>query len=183
VKRLEKQIADLRKQKELLGAMEMDLFAEKAKLEDAKKAKAAAAAVEELGKDVAVSVGEGKSPTYTVREVVNGKVAEIRCSDLDMLTTYLTRAFSDPKGPKKIRVSAYKDHPSDQLRQVFAACATAGFTKASFSHTPITPTTTYVTRTVMERVPVTVYRGVVDTVETPPKPGEIDLTKYAPKKP
>jgi RNA polymerase sigma factor (sigma-70 family) len=183
VKRLEKQIADLRKQKELLGAMEMDLFAEKAKLEEAKKAKAAAAAVEELGKDVAVSVGEGKSPTYTVREVVNGKVAEIRCSDLDMLTTYLTRAFSDPKGPKKIRVSAYKDHPSDQLRQVFAACATAGFTKASFSHTPITPTTTYVTRTVMERVPVTVYRGVVDTVETPPKPGEIDLTKYAPKKP
>ena len=127
--------------------------------------------------DIAIVVGEGKS-AFTVREVVNGKVAEVTCSDLDILTTYLTRAFNDPRGPKNLRVSAYKDHPYDHLRQVLAACATAGYAKALFSVTELR----YSVRTVPY---TTVYRTVVTHREVEPtlKPGEIDLTKYTPMKP
>jgi RNA polymerase sigma factor (sigma-70 family) len=174
-KRLEKRLADLEKQKELLNATLADLQAEKAKLDEAKKAKAAAAAAAELGKDIAVDVGTGES-AYTVREVMNGKVAVVTCSDLDILTTYLTRAFNDPKGPKQLRVSAYKDHPVDDLRKVFAACATAGYAKASFSHTR------YSVRVVPYTV-VTRNRVTVREIEPSLEPGLIDLKKYAPKKP
>jgi RNA polymerase sigma factor (sigma-70 family) len=179
LKRLNKQIDDLRKQKEVLGAMEMYLFAEKSKIEDAKKAKEAAAAAAELGDAVAIEITGGE-PAFVIREVVNGKVARIACSDLDILTTYLRRALNDPKGPKKVRVSAYKDQPYDQLRQVFEACATAGYTKASFSQAE---------RPVIAQMRLKPFSGrvVIDEeyleLEATPKPGEIDLTKYAPKKP
>ena len=102
MKQIERRIEELRKQKELLGAMEMDLFAAKQKLEEAKQAKEVAAAAAELGDAVAISVGRNPSGyAYTVREVVKGRVAEVHASDIDILTTYLTRAFNDPKGPKK----------------------------------------------------------------------------------
>jgi len=175
-KRLEKRMADLQKQKELLDAMLADLAGEKAKLENEKKAKADAAAAEQLGKDIAVEIGAGDS-AYTVREVVNGKVAVVTCFDLDILRTYLTRAFNDPKGPKQLRVAAHKDHPADDLQKVFAACALAGYTKAAFSHTE--------RRYSVRVVPyTTVYKTRMAVVEVEPtvKPGEIDLTKYAPKK-
>jgi RNA polymerase sigma factor (sigma-70 family) len=181
VKRIEKRIEELRKQKELLGAMEQELFAEKQKLEVAKKAKAVAAAAAELGKDIAVSVGDGNPSgyTYTVREVVDGKVAEVHTLDIDILRTYLTRAFNDPKGPKSLRVAAFKNYPNDKLRQVFAACAAAGYAKASFSHTerPAIRYTTVAREYLTLIGDVEVYRH-----ETLPKPGEIDLSKYAPKK-
>jgi len=138
LKRLEKQIEDLRKQRELIGAMEMDLFAEKAKLEDAKKAKKAA---DELGDDIAVAVRGGKSPQYTVREVINGKVGEVTCTDPDVLAKYLARAFNDPKGPKKLRVQADRSLPTDQLKKVLEAAAAAGYAKATlFERVQVTVT-------------------------------------------
>ena len=176
-KRLEKRLADLEKQKELLDATLADLQTEKKKLDEAKKAKAQAEAAAELGKDIAVDVGSVDS-AYTVREVVNGKVAVVTCSNLDVLATYLGRAFNDPNGPKRIRVSAYKDHPADHLNRVFAACATAGYAKAVFSQTDRL-TYRVVTRMVTQTVPYTV---LTRKPEVAPKPGEIDLTKYAPKK-
>ena len=42
----------------------------------------------------------------TAREVVNGKVGEMQCYEMDILGMYLTRAFNDSKGPKKIRIYA-----------------------------------------------------------------------------
>ena len=132
-KQLDRRLADLMKQKELLDATLVDLQAEKAKLNEAAKAKVRAAEAAELGKDIAVEVGSGDS-AYAIREVVNGKVAVATCSNLDLLRTYLTRAFNDPKGPKQLRVSAAKDHSYDDLKGVLAACAEAGYTKASFSH-------------------------------------------------
>jgi len=182
VKRLNKQIEDLRKQKELLGAMEMDLFAEKAKLEEAQKAKAVAAAAAGLGNDIAVAIGSGSPPAYTIREVVNGKVAEVSCSDPDILTTYLRRAFNDPKGPKKIRVAAEKDCPYDQLRQVLAACAAAGYAKASFSHVE-GPVVSLKVKGIVTVLDVDAAESRIERLEIPPQPGEIDLRKYAPKKP
>jgi len=176
VKRIEKQIEDLRKEKEVLGAMEMSLFAEKEKLEAAKQSKVEAAAAAELGKDIGVEVGDGKS-WFSVREVVNGKVAVVTCSDLDILTTYLARAFKDPKGPKSLRVSAYKDQSYDDLRRVLAACAAAGYAKATFSYTERQYRVRVVPYTMMHRAVVTV-RDVPPSIE----PGEIDLRKFMPKK-
>ncbi|MCI0701914.1 MAG: sigma-70 family RNA polymerase sigma factor [Planctomycetia bacterium] len=178
LKRLEKRLAALEKQKQLLDATLEDLKAEKKKLDDAKKEKDAEAAAAELGKDIAVVVGSGQSPTYTVREVVNGRVAEVSCSNLGILKTYLTRAFNDPKGPKQLRISAYKDHPTDHLRKVFAACAAAGYTKASFSHNDY--------RVVVLEGSIDSSSLQVELYEIKPqiKPGEIDLKKFAePKKP
>lgn len=188
VKRIEKRIEELRKQKELLGAMEMELFAEKEKVEKARKDRAVAAAVAELGKDIAVFVGRNPSGyTYTVREVANGKVAEVHTSDIDILRTYLTRAFNDPNGPKKLRVSSDNDHPMDDLRMLFAACAAAGYAQASFSHIERVRFWDYDTGR-LARVDGILWQQPFNTVtykrrtESPPKPGMIDLTKYAPKK-
>jgi RNA polymerase sigma factor (sigma-70 family) len=209
VKRIEKRIDELRKQKELLGAMEMELFAEKEKLETAKRVKAEAAAVAELEGAVAITVGRNPSGySYSVREVVKGRVAEIHTSDIDILTTYLSRAFRDPKGPKSVRVAADKDHPYDGLRQVFAACAAAGYAKATFSHTTqahlnylnvagvfdgSTITTGALLRnSIPSQRTFDLYTygnlnlhgwNTANRIETAPNPGEIDLTKYAPKKP
>jgi RNA polymerase sigma factor (sigma-70 family) len=181
LRRLEKQIDDLRKQREVLGEKEKDLFAEKAKLEEAKKAKAVALAAAELGDDIAVVVAEsGHWPAYTIREVVNGKVAEMSCSDLDMLATYLKRAFNDPKGPKNIHVFADKGHPHGHLKQVFAACATAGYTKATYSFTE--PRMLHLATAIK----LGLQQGGVRDIEEqePPTQGETDLTKYGkPKKP
>jgi RNA polymerase sigma factor (sigma-70 family) len=184
LRRLEKQIDNLRKQREALGEREKDLFAEKEKLEETKKAKAMAVAVAELGNDIAVVLTQsGHSYAYTIREVVNGKVAVVQCYDLDMLTTYLKRVLNDPKGPKKIRVSADKNHSVDHLKQVFAACATAGYTKASYSvyESPVYTIVSKLSDSV-RAAQITVFDTV--TVEPPPQPGEIDLTNYGkPKKP
>lgn len=178
-KRLERQLADLQKQQDALKERMERLADEKAKLEELQRAKAAATAAAELGTDIAVDVGEGKS-SFTVREVVNGKVSHVSCSDVDILTTYLARAFKDPKGPKKLRLTAFKDHPLDHLKQVFAACATAGYTKATFNTTDRVVSTTLALRYLARTQAVDRFEY---SVELPPKPGEIDLTKYAPKKP
>jgi hypothetical protein len=206
-KRLEKQLADLQKQRELLDAMMADLQAEKKRLDEAKKAKAAAV---ELGDDIAVMVAKGsKSPQFTIREVVNGKVGEMRCSDLDVLTKYLTRAFNDPKGPKKLRVRADLNIPQSQLKDVFAACAAAGYKKASFSQPQsvfITPNSTILGTTNLANQGILsgtsgltnntwlngnpVHLSGLPLTNTTFGPvrmhdslKEIDLTKYAPKKP
>ncbi|HSQ58348.1 MAG TPA: sigma-70 family RNA polymerase sigma factor [Gemmata sp.] len=179
LKRLEKQIADVRKQKELLGAMEMDLFAEKEKIEQAKKSKAAADAAAELGDAIVIELTGGE-PAFVIREVVNGKVAGVACTDLDILTTYLRRALKDPKGPRKLRVSAPKDRPLDQLNQVFAACGAAGYTKASFSYND--------RRSVLSEVTLArptghlVLNEANVQIEPTLKPGEVDLTKYLPRR-
>ncbi|MBN9118724.1 MAG: sigma-70 family RNA polymerase sigma factor [Planctomycetes bacterium] len=180
LKRLEKRLADLEKQKELLDATLEDLKAEKQKLEDAKREKAAATAAAELGKDVAVTIAApGHAPAYTVREVVNGHVAEVTCSNLDALTTYLTRARNDPKGPQGLRLSVAPDHPADDFRIVVGACVSAGYRKAVVGYIERT-TVTYRTRL------VTYYEPSVKVTkaEMLPSAGEIDLTKYVgPKKP
>jgi RNA polymerase sigma factor (sigma-70 family) len=181
LKRLEKRLADLEKQKQLLDATLEDLKVEKQKLESARREKEAATAAAELGKDIAVRVDDaGHSPAFTVREVVNGRIAEVTCSNLDILTTYLTRAFNDPKGPKKLRISASSEYPADQLRHLFAACATAGYTKAVFSHSV---TYYYSAEAIKYYKKALEFQAVeLQPNEPAPKPGEIDLTPYGPKK-
>ena len=179
VKRLEKRLADLEKQKQLLDTTLEDLKAEKQKLEDSKRERVAADAAAELGKDLAVVVGDAGHSAYTVREVVNERIAEITCSNLDILTRYLSRAFNDPKGPKKLRIIACKDHSLDHVRPVLAACAAAGYTKAAFSHTD---------RLLLVSRVVTVLHDThtkytVKLFQPLPQPGELDLRKFAePKK-
>lgn len=177
LKRLEKRLADLEKQKELLDATLEDIRNEKRKLEAEKKEKDDATEAAALGKDIEVSVGANDWPRpYLVREVVNGRVVEMTCSSLDLLTTYLARAKADPKGPKNMRVTAYKDHSMDELRKVFAACAAAGYAKAQFSQTERPAQR-------LSRVALDFYIGTLDRSGAP-KPGEIDLKQYAePKKP
>ncbi len=180
LKRVEKQLADLEKQKLLLDMTLEGLKTEKKKLEDAKREKEAEADALDLGRDIAVSVGESDWPRpYLVREVVNGRVAEMTCSNLDLLTTYLARVHNDPKGPKKLRISANQGQSMDELGKVFAACAAAGYATAAFSHN--------------ERPVLLIQAGVVryHQVEfkikldgSALKPGEIDLRQWAaPKKP
>jgi RNA polymerase sigma factor (sigma-70 family) len=183
-KRLEKRLADLEKQKELLDATLADIQAEKKKLDDAKRAKAAAAA---LGPDIAVVVKEsGNKLSYAVREVTNGKVGEMTCSDLDVLAKYLTRAFNDPNGPKSLRISADRDASHERVRRVFEVCAAAGYKKASFtSNVPawveISPLRTNLTRVeVTPLMTATSFIGPPFTTKTT----EVDLAKYrSPKKP
>jgi len=190
LKRLNKQIEDLRKQRELLGAKEMDLFAEKARLEETAKAKAAAEAVAGLGKDIAVVVENGKPSEYRIYEAVNGKIAELSCSDLDMLTTYLRRTFSDPKGPKKLRIGADKEQSYEHLREVFAACASAGYKTTSFSHDrPVGYFHRYAKT--YDAQMLGYYQALTMGLEEAKtkdarlslSPGNIDLQQYAPKKP
>jgi hypothetical protein len=108
--------------------------------------------------------------------VVNGKVSEMTCSSLDLLTLYLSRAKGDPKGPKALRVSAYKDHAMDELKKVFAACAAAGYKTATFS-TVERPTSKHVVETMHRAV---YYKVKVNPAL--PEPGPIDLSKFAPGK-
>lgn len=177
LKRLEKRKAELEKQKKELDAALADLKSEKQKLEESQKAKDAAA---ELGGELAVVVTEGgrglgwSKPPYTVREVVNGKIGEMQCYDLDILTVYLTRAASDPKGPKKLRIYADGHWSHDQIYKLFAVCAQAGYKKALF---------------ILPEAPL-IASGVdwktrkAEKVEYGEKEKEVDLTKYAnPKKP
>jgi RNA polymerase sigma factor (sigma-70 family) len=182
LKRIEKQLADLQKQKEDIDAKLSDLSGEKAKLENEKKERDEKAAAEELGKDIEVAVGQNDWPRpYLVREVVNGKVAEMTCSSLDLLKVYLTRAHNDSKGPQKLRISADRNQSMDELRKVFAVCVAAGYTKATFG--------------LVDRLTIATHRTVTGTFlaydlhykttfkEMLPDPGVIDLKKLAePKK-
>ncbi len=135
LKRLEKRLADLEKEKERPAAELAEAHALTRRLKDAQAEKGAAA---ELGTDLALVVTEGgrglgwSKPPYTVREVVNGRVAEMQCYDLDVLATYMTRAANDPKGPKKVRVYADQNFSHDQIHKVLAVCARAGFKTARF---------------------------------------------------
>ncbi len=107
--------------------------AEKAKIEEAQKAKAQAAELNGC-LDIVCTIKD----TYTLREVIGGKIVEMSCSDQDMLSTYLMRVFNDPKGPKKLLVHA--EHVSnDRSNAVLAAAAQAGFTKASLYHSQLMP--------------------------------------------
>jgi hypothetical protein len=181
LKRLEKRLADLEAQRKLLDRTLEDLKSEKQKLEVERKEKEAVAAAAALGKDIDVLVGHvGQS--FTVREVINGRVGQVECADLNVLKKYLSRAFKDPDGPKALRISAFANHPADHLGEVFAACAAAGYTKATFRHNEWVRTALNVTRDGTHLLRA--QNIVIEKFPTPaPKPGEIDLTKYAPKKP
>jgi RNA polymerase sigma factor (sigma-70 family) len=173
LKRIEREQAVLEKQKALAEAALEDLKVRKQKLQEAQKAKSAAA---ELGSDLAIVVTEsGGKLSYTVREVVNEKIGEMHCSDSDVLAKYLARTFNDPKGPKKLRVHASKGAPEDQLKKLFEACAAAGYSKVTFIEKAIVAA--------VHSTPVTTYKTIpysVQKIET----REIDLTKYAsPNKP
>lgn len=174
LKRIEKQLADLQKQKEAIDAKLADLSGEKAKLENEKKEREEKLAAEELGKDVEVAVGQSDWPRpYLIREVLNGKVVEMTCSSLDLVTTYLMRARNDPKGPRGLRISADKNQSMDELRKVFAACAAAGYAKATFS-TVDRPAAHYKT---VVRAYEHFYLHSTIKGETLPEPGTIDLKK------
>jgi RNA polymerase sigma factor (sigma-70 family) len=80
---------------------------------------------------VAITTGQG-GPQFTIREKFGGKIGELLCSDVDVLETYLTRAFAHAKGPKTIAIAAGRDTPPQTLHAVFAACASAGFKKATY---------------------------------------------------
>lgn len=176
--RVKRELADLEERQKQLAATLDALRAEERKLQDLQRAKEEAADAAALGTDIEVSVGASDWPRpYLVREVVNGKVSEMTCSSLDLLTLYLSRAKADPKGPKALRVTAYKDHTMDDLKKVFAACSAAGFKTAAFN-TVDRPPHKYQTRLVYE------YLGVKTKLvtELPPKPGTLDLSKFAPEK-
>jgi RNA polymerase sigma factor (sigma-70 family) len=181
LRRLDKELADLEaRQKELSKSLDA-LRAEREKLEALQRAKKDADEAAALGTDIEVAVGASDWPRPNlVREVVKGKVSEMTCSSLELLTLYLSRANADPKGPKKLRVSAYKDHALDELKPVFAACAAAGFKTANFS-TVERPKVKYQTRAVVNEA---FFRSRLEYAPLPaaPQPGELDLTKFAPKK-
>jgi len=180
VKRLEKRMADLEKQKQQLDTALENLKAEKRKLDETQKMKVAAG---ELGSDLDIVVAKGKNASsYTIREVVNEKIGEMHCSDTDVLAKYLARAFNDPKGPKKLRIHADKSFPGDELANVFQACAVAGYKRVLlFENVPLIVSRTYTpayTTTYSPAYAVEVARPVT-RIET----REIDLTKYTdPKK-
>ena len=175
MKRVEKQLADLEKQKQLLDATLEDLRAEKRKLDEARKAKDATA---ELGSDLDIVVARGgNGPSYTVREVTNGKIGEVRCSDTDVLAKYLMRTFNDPKGPKKLRLHADVGFREDQLKKVFEVCAAAGFKSVLFSAKVSVVTSAPIATQPFYTIHYPTYTARTET-------REIDLTKYAePKKP
>jgi hypothetical protein len=183
VKRIEKRLAELEKQKKLLDAKLEDLMVEKQKLEDAQKEKDAVAA--ELGSDLAVVVTENwNGPSYTVREVIRGKIGSILCSDTDVLAKYLSRAFNDPKGPKKLRVHVARNFPQDQLKKVFEACALAGFQKVSLvERVAVSTSPQYgLTQLTFDQTRAAMF-PTTSTIHEVDRKREIDLTKYAPKKP
>ncbi|MDY3562981.1 sigma-70 family RNA polymerase sigma factor [Gemmata sp. JC673] len=178
-RRIDRLIANLEKQRMLLGVTLENLKAEKMKLEEANAAL-------ELGKDIEVFVSDKESShPLVVREVVNGRAAEVTCRDLDSLTAYLRRAHADPQGPKGLRIIAYKDHAAEELREVFTACAVSGFAKASFGQVG-RPSFMMSTKSVVEMANKSY--GVSETRLAPrakleQKPDEIDLRQYAaPKK-
>jgi RNA polymerase sigma factor (sigma-70 family) len=183
LKRVEKRLADLEKQKVLLDATLADLKSEKQRLEVERKEKEAVAKATALGKDIDVIVGH-PGQSFTVREVINGRVGQVECADLNVLTKYLSRAFKDPDGPKALRVAAFENHPADHLKDVFAACAAAGYTRATFRHNQYVTTVVDLTQdgTHLLRVENLFIESLFNSAPKP-KPGEIDLTKYAPKKP
>ena len=125
----------LARQKAELDQLTADLNAQLAKFDAAFLDKMAAA---DLGNDLAIVVTEGgrglgwSKPPYTVGEVVKGKVGEMQCYEMDILGMYLTRAFNDSKGPKKIRIYAEQNWSHDQIYKLFAVCAQAGYQKARF---------------------------------------------------
>lgn len=134
-------------------------------------------AAEELGGALGIVVTEGGrglgwgKPPYTVREVVNGKVGEVQCYELDILEHYLRRVAADPNGPKSIRFYVDRNWSHDQVHKLFAACASAGFKKGRF---------------ILPEAPLLLTPGKdgqPDQVERGEKETDIDLAKYArPKK-
>jgi hypothetical protein len=162
----------------VLDAMLTDLKAEKKAIEEARKQKDAANA---LGSDLAIVIKEtGNKLSYTVREVVNGKIGEMNCTDLDVLAKYLARAYNDPQGPKSLRISAARDSSHERVRRVFEVSAAAGYKKASFTaNLPAwtersIPSVTY--QTIQPLHTPTIVRSITA------KTTVIDLTKYAPGK-
>jgi hypothetical protein len=174
-KRLDRKLADLEKQRKEIDRAVAEVAVERARLEEALREKKAAAA---LGTDLVLVVrpaGDKKSAyTYTLREVVAGKLGEMSCSELAVVAVYLARAHQDPKGPKGLRLEIYGAGDAAHRVRVFAACASAGYKKVALTEL------------------------VAIQISTPPKrvitPGmmnvhqiersEIDLAPYAePKKP
>ena len=134
---LDRKLDDLKKKAAEIEKAISKAKAEKAKLEEAQKEKARAAKLE--GYLEIVCHEPGNQARYTLREVIGGKVREMSCNDLEILTTYATRAYNDPKGPKKVNVSetggnllyTMINRPLSQSDAVLAACAKAGYTKAT----------------------------------------------------
>jgi hypothetical protein len=175
-KRVMAKLDQLARQKVELDQLTADLNSQLAKFDAALLENKAAA---ELGNDLAIVITEGgrglgwSRPPYTVREVINGKVGEMQCYEQDILRTYLTRAFNDPKGPRKIRIYADQNFSHDQIYKLFAVCAQAGYQKARF----ILPEAPWIASGVDWKT------GKAEKVERGEKEKEIELTKYAPKKP
>ena len=118
---------------------------------------------------------------YTVREVVNGKVASVSCTDLDMLATYLRRAFNDPKGPKSLRLRVQ----GSTLRPPEAGVR--GLRRGRVREGVVQPRRAAVHSPRGEAGTPPRTRGVILNEvylepEAAPKPGEIDLKQYVPKK-
>ena len=185
---LEKRLADLEKERADVEAGLAKLKAEQKKLDDAKKEKEKEKEKAALAADTVlvtvINTGGGKFQ-YSVRELIDGKAGEMRCSDLDVLATYLTRARNDPKGPKNLRVSAAHDFSAEQVAKVFAACAKAGYKKATFGTVEYRVTELLATEALRSIEYTKKPRVIVTKAEPKPeiKPGEIDLLKFAePKK-
>jgi RNA polymerase sigma factor (sigma-70 family) len=179
-RKIERKLADLGRQKAELDRAIADAQAEQAKLDAEQKEKAAAA---DLGPALAIAVTEGGKgwgwgkPSYTIREVVNGRVGELYCYDLGVLATYLTRTANDSKGPRTLRIYADQDFSHDQIHRVLGVCAAAGFKKALF----ILPKAPMIVSGVDFWTPGGARKE--GKVEWGQNPKELDLTRYAPPVP
>jgi RNA polymerase sigma factor (sigma-70 family) len=143
--------------------------------------------------DVTHEVGKGPNwgvPPYRVREAIGGKVEEVHCFTVPMLEVYLTRAFAAPNGPKTVALTADKATTQEQLAKVFAACAKAGFKKATVTLAEIPPAAAekralWLGEWVNAKPQQ--WRVMPDNADPKPsppaplKPGEVDLKDYLPK--
>ena len=173
---IDKRLKELTKQAAEIEESLKKVNAEKAKLEKAQKEKLEVAQLNGC-LDIVCRGPSGERPLYTVREVIGEKVCEISCNELDILATYLMRAFRDPKGPKSLIVHARANVSQDQSDALLLACAQAGYAKATFFKS-LQGTNVATVRTVTE-TPVLKY-AIARPLE---QESEIDLKKLlAPKK-
>jgi DNA-directed RNA polymerase specialized sigma24 family protein len=186
---LERKLDELRKQKEVLDKAFAAMEAEKAKI-DAEKADKEAA--KELGANLAVEAAADGS-SYTVKEVVNGKVRQVTCWDAEMLTAYLARTYRDPASPRALRVYSPLEATNDVTVQALLAGKSAGYATATLYPRQAAG---FVEYSLLARNPTTLrYVAsslVVDgsgtltlsdsTPDSKAKPTVIDLRKYEPKK-
>lgn len=177
---IEERLKELTKKAKEIEQDLKKVTAEKAKLEQAQREKLEAAELNG-SLDIVCRGQGGDHPLYTVREVINGKVGEMSCKDLDILMTYLTRAFNDPKGPKNLIVHAKSNVTEEQSKAVLFACARAGYTKATFFKSVQTAASAAIHETASRQLLTYSYSVPLEQYDS--KGSEIDLTKVQnPKK-